>query len=121
MKHLSLLLLFVFPFVVLAQTQDQLEPSSFSLKEAIDYALEQNFTIKNAQLQKELSQAKKGEVRGALLPQVSGNLDYNHSFQVQKNILENGVGLINRPDLPQGAVIPTQLSLANQILPSLNA
>lgn len=119
MKQFQLLLLLVLPLSVFAQEPQ--EPSSFSLKEAIDYALEQNFTVKNAQLQKELSNARKGEVRGLLLPQVSGAVDYNHSFQVQKNILENGVGFINRPDLPQGAVIPTQLSLANQLLPSLNA
>jgi len=119
MKQFQLLLLLVLPLTLFAQEQQ--EPSAFSLKEAIDYALEQNFTVKNAQLQKELSNARKGEVRGLLLPQVSGVVDYNHSFQVQKNILENGAGLVNRPDLPQGAVIPTQLSLANQLLPSLNA
>ncbi|MDF2455216.1 MAG: transporter [Cytophagaceae bacterium] len=119
MKQFQLLLLLVLPLSVFAQEQQ--EPAAFTLKEAIDYALEQNFAVKNAQLQKELSNARKGEVRGLLLPQVSGTVDYNHSFQVQKNILENGVGLINRPDLPQGAVIPTQLSLANQLLPSLNA
>lgn len=119
MKHFYILLLLALPFIVSAQEQQ--EPSAFSLKEAIDYALEQNFTVKNAELQKELSQAKKGEVRGLLLPQITGTLDYNHSFQVQKNILENGAGIVNRADLPPGAVIPTQLSLANQLLPSLNA
>jgi outer membrane protein len=122
MKHLSLLLLLVFPFVVFAQTPTQQEPASFSLKEAIDYALEQNFIIKNAQLQQELTTAKKGEVRGALLPQVSGAATYNHNFQVQKNILENRPGSISyNPAVPIGSPTVIQLGLPNQFVGTLNA
>lgn len=120
MKQFYILLLLVLP--LLAFAQDQQEPSSFSLKEAIDYALQENFTVKNANLQSELATAKKGEVRGALLPQVSGVATYNHNFQVQKNILENRPGSISyNPAVPIGTPSSIQLGLPNQFVGALNA
>ncbi|MDB5271950.1 MAG: TolC family protein [Chitinophagaceae bacterium] len=123
MKQITTLL-FVMLLQVSAMAQQQTasqEPTSFSLKEAIDYALQENFNVKNANLQRDLATARKGEVRGMLLPQVSGNVDYNHNFQVQKTILENGVGLINVATLPQGIAYPVQLGLVNQFVGALNA
>lgn len=117
MKKISLLFFLALHMSVRAQD----EPQSFSLKQAIDYALEQNFSVKNAQLEKELALAKKGEARGMLLPQISGKVDYTYSPQIQKNIFENGVGLVNNTNTPLGTVIPVQFALANQLLPSLNA
>ncbi|MDB5258713.1 MAG: TolC family protein [Chitinophagaceae bacterium] len=120
MKQFYILLLLAIPLSVFAQ--DQQEPTSFSLKEAIDYALQENFNVKNANLQSELAAARKGEVRGALLPQVSGLATYNHNFQVQKNILENRPGSISyNPAIPVGTASSIQLGLPNQFVGALNA
>lgn len=122
MKQFLLFLLFVSTLTAMAQAPAQEEPSSFSLKEAIDYALQENFNVKNANLQSELANARKGEVRGALLPQVSGSAIYNHNFQVQKNILENRPGSISyNPAVPIGTPSAIQLGLPNQFNGSLNA
>jgi len=120
MKQFYILLLLALSLSAFAQ--DQQEPSSFSLKEAIDYALQENFNVKNANLQSELANARKGEVRGALLPQVSGVATYNHNFQVQKNILENRPGSISyNPAVPIGTPSSIQLGLPNQFVGALNA
>ncbi len=94
-------------------------PTAFSLKEAIDYSMDNSFTVKNSVLQRNMTSAKKGEVRSLLLPQVSGNADFNHFFQVQKNILEGGIGLMT--SAAPGAVVPLQLALPNQLVPSVSA
>jgi len=103
----------------IAQNNGQ-ERTAFSLNEAIDYALEKSFTVRNSSLQKDLSIARKREVTSMMLPQVSGNADFNHSFQVQKIILESGViPIVN--GYPYGTPVPLQLSLRNQLTPSLSA
>jgi outer membrane protein TolC len=106
-------------FQTFAQNNSQ-ERTTFSLNEAIDYALEKSFTVRNSSLQKNLSIAKKREVTAMMLPQVSGNADFNHSFQVQKIILESGVIPIVSGH-PYGTPVPLQLSLRNQLTPSLSA
>jgi outer membrane protein TolC len=96
------------------------EPATFSLQSAIDFALENSFTVKNSTLQKNKASAKKGEVTAMMLPQVSGEATLNHSFQVQKIIVESGViPIVN--GYPYGTPVPLQLSLKNQLIPSLSA
>src|SRR6478609_11354867 len=70
------------------QTQEQ---TTFTLNNAIDYALDKSFVVTNSTLNKSMSVARKGEVRGWMLPQVNGGISYLHSFQVQSNIVESGV------------------------------
>lgn len=115
MKYLLSTLYFISLQIAFGQT-----PVSFSLKQAIEYANTTSYAIKSAEIDKQVADAQKGEQRAKVLPQINGNADYLHYQQIQKNILENGVGLINRPDLPQGAVIPTQLGLSNQLLPTIS-
>jgi outer membrane protein len=119
MKIVYSLLFFIGSIASVGAQSSAEEPTSFSLKEAIDYCMNNSFTVKNSLLQRNMTAAKKGEVRSLLLPQVSGNADFNHFFQVQKNILEGGIGFMT--SAAPGTVVPLQLSLPNQLLPSLSA
>lgn len=99
--------------------QQSPEPSSFSLQQAIDYGLTENFNVKNSNLQSELRTAQKGEVRAGLLPQISAQADLVHSFKVQQNITESGIGFQANSPLPTGTPIAFQLGLKNVFTPNI--
>ncbi len=102
---------------ILAQTQ-----TSYSLKEAIEYATTNNVTVKNSSLDKLSADAKKNEVRGQGLPQVNMQADLIHNFQAQSNILENTPGTaFYNPSLANGAVLSTRFALQNQLIPVATA
>lgn len=121
MKQLSILLMLTLISTAVQAQQETSEPTSFTLQQAIDYGLNENFNVKNSNLQSELSSAQKGEVRSNLLPQISANADLNHSFNVQQNITESGVGFQANSPLPKGTPIAFQLGLRNTFTPNLNA
>jgi Outer membrane protein len=121
MKQLSILIMLTLISTAVQAQQQTSEPTSFTLQQAIDYGLNENFNVKNSNLQSELTSAQKGEVRASLLPQISANADLTHSFNVQQNVTENGAGLRNDPTIPQGTPIAFQLGLKNTFTPNLSA
>lgn len=120
MKKISVLLfLFVQIAVIAQQSATQEEPTTFSLKEAIDYGLNENFAVKNSSLQRDMANAQQGEVRSMLLPQIAANADLIHSFKVQQNIQENGIGFFNDSTTPRGTPRTVQFGLKNIFTPTL--
>ena len=119
MKKTSMFFLLILLYTTVRAQQQKPEPTSFSLKEAIDYGMVENFNVKNANLQNELTDAQKGEVRAALLPQITAQADLVHSFHVQKNITENGAGLKYDPTVPIGTPTAFQLGLKNTFTPNI--
>jgi len=99
------------------------EKTTFSLSEALDFAITNNYTMKNAVLQKGISQTRIGQAKGLLLPQISGNLDMIHNFTVQSTVLEYGSTFFpaNPPSEPKGSPAAIQLGLKNQFTPSVTA
>lgn len=82
MKHLKIaIFLAMLPLIGQAQT------TQFSLQEAIDYALENNRTAKNAQRDVEAAIKQKWETIATGLPQISADIAYN-------NFIEQPVSLI---------------------------
>ena len=82
MKQLKLVILMaMLPFIGLTQT------TQFSLQEAIDYALENNRTAKNAQRDVDAAIKQKWETIATGLPQISADISYN-------NFIEQPVSLI---------------------------
>jgi len=61
--------------------------STFSLEQAIDYALENNIEIKNAQLALDDADAQISERLSIGLPKVNGSVEFNHYPQVPKQAL----------------------------------
>lgn len=118
MKHayLSIALLF---YCLLGSAQSS--KTSYSLKEAIDFAVVNNNTVKNKMIDKKIAIAQKGEQTAKGLPQINGNVDLLHYQNNQKNVLENGTGFSTRSDLGIGDVYAIQLGLKNQLLPTVSA
>ena len=87
-KHtiLGAVLLTVFSIAqALAQTP-------YSLPQAIDYAMQNSTTIKNATLDIENAKARIGETRAIGLPQISGQAQLQHNFRIQQFIGDGRAG-----------------------------
>jgi len=72
------LLLFAFCYCQAQNTQKQ----SFSLKQAQEFAMKNNITIKNSRLDVEISKNKMREYTAIGLPQVQANASYQHFFEI---------------------------------------
>jgi outer membrane protein len=102
-----------------AQAQAQETKTSFTLTEAIDYAVTNSLTVKNAQLEIGKASAQVGQTRAIGLPQVNGTLDVSHSPVVQKAVLDNEPGFLFNPDLPPGAPIVLAFQAQNSAIMTL--
>ncbi|MCF6131214.1 TolC family protein [Flavobacterium wongokense] len=79
------LLLIALMLVGLLQAQDKKESYSFSLQQAIDHAIQHNYSSINAQRDIDKAKQKKWETTATGLPQISGVGSYNNNFQIQQN------------------------------------
>lgn len=79
MKNKITVLFFLFSLSLFSQDNVQ----RFTLQEAIDYALANNRTAINAQLDVEAAKQQKRETVATGLPQLSGNIDYQNSIKQQ--------------------------------------
>ncbi|HMT29047.1 MAG TPA: TolC family protein [Bacteroidia bacterium] len=79
-RYLNLMLLF-FCSSSLAYSQNS-ESQSFTVQQAIDYAIKNNVNIKNADLQTEIAQARINELIGIGLPQVRATADLNDFLEI---------------------------------------
>ncbi|MGB1311996.1 MAG: TolC family protein [Bizionia paragorgiae] len=79
MKNKITVLFFLFGLSLFSQDNVQ----RFTLQEAIDYALANNRTALNAQLDVEAAKQQKRETVATGLPQLSGNIDYQNSIKQQ--------------------------------------
>jgi outer membrane protein TolC len=70
---------FTFGFLILsAFTVRAQESFSFTLDEAVNYALEHNYTVRNAVLDIETAEKQKWEATSFGLPQIDGTVDYQN-------------------------------------------
>jgi outer membrane protein TolC len=83
MKLQISLALILFSFLGFAQKQ----PISLSLQEAIDYAIKNNTSAKNATLNIATAKKQKWETTAIGLPQISANIDYNNWIKQQVSLL----------------------------------
>jgi outer membrane protein len=82
--------------VSILQAQDKQESYSFSLQQAIDHALEHNYTAINANRDIDKAKQKKWETTATGLPQINAGLDYQKNFEIQK-------AFFNGQEIPLGA------------------
>ncbi len=78
-----LILLFLCTTLMFSQEKTQ----SFSLQQAIDYALEHNRTAKNAQRDIEAAKKQKWETISTGLPQISASIDYQNFLKQQVSLI----------------------------------
>jgi outer membrane protein TolC len=83
LKQITLLLILLYSILGFTQEPN----SSFSLQEAIDYALENNRTAKNAALDVEAAKQQKWETIATGLPQINASIGYNKWLQQQLSLI----------------------------------
>ena len=69
-----------------------LAQTPYSLPQAIDYAMQNSTTVKNATLDIENAKARIGETRAIGLPQISGQAQLQHNFRIQQFIGDGRAG-----------------------------
>lgn len=89
-------LIILFSLLISFATFSQENTQSFSLQEAIDYALENNRTAKNAALDIKAAEKQKWETIATGLPQLSGSVDYQDFIKQQVQV--NPASLFGGPE-----------------------
>ena len=80
-------LIFIFSLAITFSIFSQENTQSFTLQEAIDFALENNRTAKNAVRDIEVAEKQKWEATASGLPQINGNLEYQNWLKQQVSLL----------------------------------
>lgn len=101
MRHLFFLLLILAYGVGFTQT----ESISLSLEEAIEIAKQNNSTLVNSSLDVDYAKTQVHEIRAQGLPQISGNADFSHTFEVPTQIIPGD--FVGQP----GATLPVQFGV----------
>lgn len=81
------LLIIALLLVSLLQAQEQKQSYSFSLKEAIAHAIQNNYSAINANRDIEAAKQKKWETTAMGLPQINGSVGYQNNFVLQKSLI----------------------------------
>lgn len=80
----QILILTFLLFVGILNAQEKKEKYSFTLEQAIEYALQNNYKVINAGRDIQSAEQKKWETTAAGLPQINAGLDYNKNFVFTK-------------------------------------
>lgn len=81
------LILTFFLFVGILQAQEQKQNYSFSLEQAIEHAIQNNYSAIRASKDIDAAKQKKWETTAAGLPQINASLDYQNNFELQKSVV----------------------------------
>ncbi|RXR20705.1 TolC family protein [Flavobacterium amnicola] len=88
MKKGIVLIALIFFQVQLFAQETTTTSKSYSLKEAIDHAVKNNYSAINANRDYEAAKLKKKETTTMGLPQINGNLGYQNTFAIQQQGIE---------------------------------
>jgi outer membrane protein TolC len=80
-------LVFIFSFLLSLQITAQETPTSLTLQEAIDYAIKNNTSSKNAALDIDAAKKQKWETTAIGLPQINATVNYNNWLKQQVSLL----------------------------------
>ena len=78
LKHSSLIFLFLFSTLLMAQENQPKESYTFSLEEAIEFGLDNNYDSQIAEKDIEKALKQKWEIISQGLPQITGGVDYQN-------------------------------------------
>lgn len=74
--------------------------SSFTLQEAVDFALRNNVNAKNANIDEKIAQAKVREITTIGFPKVNASYGINNNYIIQKVIIPDGAAFGGPPGQP---------------------
>lgn len=91
MKKIISITFLIFAIAANAQESNTVEKTkqyyAFSLEEAINHALVNNYTAINASRDIDAAKKKKWETTAMGLPQINASLDYQNNFELQKSLI----------------------------------
>jgi outer membrane protein TolC len=73
--------------LLICATNLSAQPKQFSLKDAVSYALANNPTFRNAEVEERISEEKVREAGNALLPKLTGGIDTRYNTQLATQVL----------------------------------
>lgn len=85
MKRIFLVIFASLPFM--SQAQSDTKKTSFTLDQAIEHALQYNYTVINSGRDIESARQKKWETTAMGLPQINAGVDYQNNIELQKSVL----------------------------------
>lgn len=89
MRNILVKLFLISPLLLWAQEKNK---TSYSLTEAIQYAVKNNYNSINASSDMEAAKLKKWETTTMGLPQINGNVGYQNNFKIATNVINfNGM------------------------------
>ncbi len=94
------------------------EVKRMSLQDCMDYAMKNNYTVKNAQLDILIQKAQNDQTVAIALPQVTGKADLNYFINPQKQFIAAKSFV---PTAPDGLIMPIAFSLNYASSASLSA
>ena len=74
-------------FALAIEAQEKKESYSFSLKQAVEHAVQNNYSAINADRDIEAAKQKKWETTTIGLPQINGNVGYVNNFEIQRSLI----------------------------------
>lgn len=83
----NLIILTVILLTLGVKAQDSAKSHSFTLQQAIDHAIEYNYTAINSSRDIEAAKEKKWETTAMGLPQINAGVDYTNNFVLQKSVV----------------------------------
>jgi len=95
--------------------------TQLSLKSAMEYAIKNNLTVKNSQLDLEIAKKKIWETTAAGLPQVNGTANYQHQFSVPTATFGGQAIKLGSADNTTWDITATQLIFSGEYIVGLRA
>lgn len=86
--------------LLLAASLSATAQTSFTLSEAVDYALRNNVNAKNANIDEKIAQAKVREITTIGFPKVNATYGINNNYIIQKVIIPDGAAFGGTPGQP---------------------
>lgn len=86
--------------LLLAASLSATAQTSFTLQEAVDYALRNNVNAKNANIDEKIAQAKVREITTIGFPKVNASYGINNNYIIQKVIIPDGAAFGGPPGQP---------------------
>ncbi len=97
-------------FSLLLVSNLAISQQSYTLREAVDYAVKNHVSIKNAQIDILNAEARVKEIKGIGLPQVNGSFNYGNNLIIQKVFIP---AKTFDPTAKEGDVIAAEFGVAN--------
>ncbi|MBB6004243.1 TolC family protein [Arcicella rosea] len=107
-------------FSILITSQIVKAQQSYSLREAVDYAVKNHISIKNAQIDILSAEARVSELKGIGLPQLNGNFGYTNNLIIQKVFVPAKTLDPTNPNLTDNDVTPLAFAVKNNAQAGVN-